>query len=99
MPSALSMACLLALKRHHDCLVLATKEVQQGTSNPDVFVLRARLYNSFQKVELMVVGGVGSRSPGELGALSQPSRRLSPPLGAVLLGRGGGVGIWFSTQY
>ncbi|XP_058528832.1 tetratricopeptide repeat protein 16 [Ochotona princeps] len=46
------MACLLALKRHHDCLVLATKEVQQGTSNPDVFVLRARLYNSFQKPSL-----------------------------------------------
>ncbi|XP_051691210.2 tetratricopeptide repeat protein 16 isoform X2 [Oryctolagus cuniculus] len=46
------MACLLALKRHHDCLNLATKEVQQGTSNADVYVLRARLYNSFQKPSL-----------------------------------------------
>nr|XP_012627452.1 tetratricopeptide repeat protein 16 [Microcebus murinus] len=43
------MACLLALKRHQDCLILATKEVRHGTTNADVFILRARLYNFLQK--------------------------------------------------
>ncbi|XP_019492213.1 PREDICTED: cilia- and flagella-associated protein 157 [Hipposideros armiger] len=45
------MACLLALQRHHDCLLLVTKEVKDGTTNADVYILRARLYNFFQKVE------------------------------------------------
>lgn len=43
------MACLLALKRHHDCLSLLTREVKQGRASADVFILRARLYNFFQK--------------------------------------------------
>lgn len=51
LPSAHSMACLLALKRHHDCLSLVSKEVQCGTTNADVYILRARLHNFFQKVE------------------------------------------------
>uniref|UniRef100_A0A8D2CYT1 Tetratricopeptide repeat domain 16 n=1 Tax=Sciurus vulgaris TaxID=55149 RepID=A0A8D2CYT1_SCIVU len=47
-----SMACLLALKQHQDCLSLITKEVKQGTANADIYILRARLYNFFQKPRL-----------------------------------------------
>ncbi|XP_047379802.1 tetratricopeptide repeat protein 16 isoform X3 [Sciurus carolinensis] len=47
-----SMACLLALKQYQDCLSLITKEVKQGTANPDIYILRARLYNFFQKPRL-----------------------------------------------
>ncbi|XP_032164721.1 tetratricopeptide repeat protein 16 isoform X3 [Mustela erminea] len=43
------MACLLALEQYQDCLSLVTKEVKLGTTNADVFILRARLYNFFQK--------------------------------------------------
>ncbi|XP_010611905.1 tetratricopeptide repeat protein 16 isoform X3 [Fukomys damarensis] len=43
-----SMACLLALQRHHDCLVLITKQLKQGTTNADLYILRARIYNLFQ---------------------------------------------------
>ncbi|XP_060056196.1 tetratricopeptide repeat protein 16 isoform X2 [Erinaceus europaeus] len=46
------MACLLALKRHHDCLAFTIKEVRRDTTNPDVYILRARLYNFFQKPSL-----------------------------------------------
>ncbi|KAM8804004.1 tetratricopeptide repeat protein 16 [Rhynchonycteris naso] len=46
------MACLLALKQHHDCLSLVTEEVNQGTTNADVYILRARLYNFLQKPSL-----------------------------------------------
>ncbi|KAM5329782.1 tetratricopeptide repeat protein 16 [Glossophaga mutica] len=46
------MACLLALKRHDDCLSLVTEEVKHGTANADVYILRARLYNFFQKPNL-----------------------------------------------
>uniref|UniRef100_A0A452SZC0 Tetratricopeptide repeat domain 16 n=1 Tax=Ursus maritimus TaxID=29073 RepID=A0A452SZC0_URSMA len=46
------MACLLALEQHQDCLSLVTKEVKLGTTNADVFILRARLYNFFQKPSL-----------------------------------------------
>ncbi|XP_036892606.1 tetratricopeptide repeat protein 16 [Sturnira hondurensis] len=46
------MACLLALKRHDDCLSLVTEEVTHGTVNADVYILRARLYNFFQKPNL-----------------------------------------------
>lgn len=45
------MACLLALKRHRECLSFVTKEVEHGTTNADVYILRARLYNFFQQVE------------------------------------------------
>ncbi|KAB0406891.1 hypothetical protein E2I00_002020 [Balaenoptera physalus] len=45
------MACLLALKRHHECLSFVTKEVKHGTTNADVYILRARLYNFFQKFQ------------------------------------------------
>lgn len=45
------MACLLALKKHRECLSFVTKEVKQGTTNADVYILRARLYNFFHKVE------------------------------------------------
>ncbi|XP_045879289.1 tetratricopeptide repeat protein 16 [Meles meles] len=46
------MACLLALEQYQDCLSLVTKEVKLGTTNADVFILRARLYNFFQKPNL-----------------------------------------------
>ncbi|XP_061056941.1 tetratricopeptide repeat protein 16 [Eubalaena glacialis] len=46
------MACLLALKRHRECLSFVTKEVKHGTTNADVYILRARLYNFFQKPSL-----------------------------------------------
>uniref|UniRef100_A0A8C6MTT1 Tetratricopeptide repeat domain 16 n=1 Tax=Mus spicilegus TaxID=10103 RepID=A0A8C6MTT1_MUSSI len=46
------MACLLALKRYHDCLALITREVKQGRASADVYILRARLYNFFQKAKL-----------------------------------------------
>ncbi|KAG8512793.1 Tetratricopeptide repeat protein 16, partial [Galemys pyrenaicus] len=46
------MACLLALNRHRECLALTSKEVKSGTSNADVYILRARLYNHFQKPNL-----------------------------------------------
>ncbi|XP_077917931.1 tetratricopeptide repeat protein 16 isoform X2 [Halichoerus grypus] len=46
------MACLLALEQHQDCLSLIAKEVKLGTTNADVFILRARLYNFFQKPSL-----------------------------------------------
>uniref|UniRef100_A0A8C6EFY5 Tetratricopeptide repeat domain 16 n=1 Tax=Moschus moschiferus TaxID=68415 RepID=A0A8C6EFY5_MOSMO len=46
------MACLLALKKHHECLSFVTKEVKQGTTNADIYILRARLYNFFQKPSL-----------------------------------------------
>ncbi|XP_035579389.1 tetratricopeptide repeat protein 16 isoform X4 [Zalophus californianus] len=46
------MACLLALEQHQDCLSLVTKEVKLGTTNADVFILRARLYNFFRKPSL-----------------------------------------------
>ncbi|XP_021574941.1 tetratricopeptide repeat protein 16-like, partial [Carlito syrichta] len=43
------MACLLALKRHGDCLSLITKELKQDHTNADVYILRARLYNLMQQ--------------------------------------------------
>ncbi|XP_031225729.1 tetratricopeptide repeat protein 16 isoform X2 [Mastomys coucha] len=46
------MACLLALKRYHDCLALITREVKQGRASADMYILRARLYNFFQKAKL-----------------------------------------------
>ncbi|XP_059957816.1 tetratricopeptide repeat protein 16 [Mesoplodon densirostris] len=46
------MACLLALKRHRECLSFVTKEVKHGTTNADVYILRARLYNFFQQPSL-----------------------------------------------
>ncbi|XP_023557443.1 tetratricopeptide repeat protein 16 [Octodon degus] len=43
-----SMACLLALQRHHDCLSLITNELRQGTPSADLYILRAKIYNLFQ---------------------------------------------------
>uniref|UniRef100_A0A8C6QPC8 Tetratricopeptide repeat domain 16 n=1 Tax=Nannospalax galili TaxID=1026970 RepID=A0A8C6QPC8_NANGA len=47
-----SMACLLALKKHQDCLACITRETKQGNVNTDVYILRARIYNFFQKPKL-----------------------------------------------
>ncbi|KAH0505315.1 Tetratricopeptide repeat protein 16 [Microtus ochrogaster] len=46
------IACLLALNRHQDCLSLVTREVKQGRASADVYILRARIYNFFQKPKL-----------------------------------------------
>ncbi|XP_077823759.1 tetratricopeptide repeat protein 16 isoform X1 [Macaca mulatta] len=46
------MACLLALKQHPACLSLITEELKQDTTNADVYILRARLYNFLQKPHL-----------------------------------------------
>ncbi|XP_017404558.1 tetratricopeptide repeat protein 16 isoform X2 [Cebus imitator] len=46
------MACLLALQRHQDCLSLVTEELKQDTTNADIYILRARLYNLLQKPHL-----------------------------------------------
>ncbi|XP_042334767.1 tetratricopeptide repeat protein 16 [Sceloporus undulatus] len=46
-----SIACLGALKRYNDCLQMVNEEVAQE-KNPDLFVLRARLYEHFGKVTL-----------------------------------------------
>ncbi|XP_007475097.1 tetratricopeptide repeat protein 16 isoform X1 [Monodelphis domestica] len=43
-----SIACLLAMKKHQECLGIITKELKQH-ANPDVYILRARLYNFFLK--------------------------------------------------
>ncbi|CAK6433596.1 unnamed protein product [Pipistrellus nathusii] len=46
------MACLLALRRYQDCLSLVNKEVKHGTTNADIYIFRARLYNFFGKPHL-----------------------------------------------
>ncbi|KAH0615575.1 hypothetical protein JD844_005016 [Phrynosoma platyrhinos] len=46
------IACLAALKRYNDCLQMVNEEVAQEKKNPDLFVLRARLYEHFGKVTL-----------------------------------------------
>ncbi|XP_047278794.1 tetratricopeptide repeat protein 16 isoform X12 [Homo sapiens] len=46
------MACLLALKQHQACLTLITNELKQDTTNADVYIFRARLYNFLQKPHL-----------------------------------------------
>ncbi|XP_053229338.1 tetratricopeptide repeat protein 16 isoform X2 [Podarcis raffonei] len=45
-----SIACLAALKKYNDCLQMVNEEVAQERKNPDLFVLRARLYQCFGKV-------------------------------------------------
>uniref|UniRef100_A0A670KL61 Uncharacterized protein n=1 Tax=Podarcis muralis TaxID=64176 RepID=A0A670KL61_PODMU len=45
-----SIACLAALKKYNDCLQMVNEEVAQERTNPDLFVLRARLYQCFGKV-------------------------------------------------
>lgn len=77
MPSVLSMTCLLALKQHRDCLSLVTKEVKRGTTNADVYILRARLYNFFQKVEQR--GRAGAVPPLSPGSHSMPRDYKSQP--------------------
>ncbi|XP_053138044.1 tetratricopeptide repeat protein 16 isoform X2 [Hemicordylus capensis] len=44
-----SIACLAALKRYNDCLQMVSEEVSREKTNPDLFVLRARLYEYFGK--------------------------------------------------
>ncbi|XP_006892677.1 PREDICTED: tetratricopeptide repeat protein 16 [Elephantulus edwardii] len=46
------MACLLALRRHQDCLTCVTKLLKHGTAKADIYILRARLYNFFHKPSL-----------------------------------------------
>ncbi|XP_063000699.1 tetratricopeptide repeat protein 16 [Elgaria multicarinata webbii] len=44
-----SVACLAALKRYNDCLQMVNEEVAREKTNPDLFVLRAWLYEYFGK--------------------------------------------------
>ncbi|EHB10128.1 Tetratricopeptide repeat protein 16 [Heterocephalus glaber] len=49
-------AALLVPERHHDCLALINKQLRQGqgTTNADLYILRARIYNLFQTGALLL---------------------------------------------
>lgn len=47
-----SIACLASMKKYNDCLQMVNEEVAQESTNPDLFVLRARLYEHFGKATL-----------------------------------------------
>uniref|UniRef100_W5M3U1 Uncharacterized protein n=1 Tax=Lepisosteus oculatus TaxID=7918 RepID=W5M3U1_LEPOC len=47
-----SLACLAALGQHGDCLRLASSWLETDASNPDLFVLRARLHRHFSQATL-----------------------------------------------
>lgn len=45
-----SIATLLALGRLEDCLHYVTKQLEVVTSNPELYILRARLHDHFSNV-------------------------------------------------
>lgn len=45
-----SIACLAALNRFRDCFRLVSEELDQDSKNPDLYILRARLYEHFSQV-------------------------------------------------
>uniref|UniRef100_A0A8D0H199 Uncharacterized protein n=1 Tax=Sphenodon punctatus TaxID=8508 RepID=A0A8D0H199_SPHPU len=47
-----SMACLAAMYRYADCLQLVSRELHHEMKNPDLYILRARLYDYFGKATL-----------------------------------------------
>ncbi|MBN3323896.1 ATL2 protein, partial [Atractosteus spatula] len=47
-----SLACLAALGQHGDCLRLVSGWLETDASNPDLFVLRARLHRHFSQATL-----------------------------------------------
>ncbi|XP_025060794.1 tetratricopeptide repeat protein 16 isoform X2 [Alligator sinensis] len=46
------IACLAALNRFSDCLHLVNRDLDRDPKNPDLYTLRARLYDHFNKVPL-----------------------------------------------
>uniref|UniRef100_A0A7M4DVE7 Tetratricopeptide repeat domain 16 n=1 Tax=Crocodylus porosus TaxID=8502 RepID=A0A7M4DVE7_CROPO len=46
------IACLGALNRFSDCLHLVNRDLDRDPKNPDLYTLRARLYDHFNKVPL-----------------------------------------------
>ncbi|XP_067398296.1 tetratricopeptide repeat protein 16 [Emydura macquarii macquarii] len=47
-----SIACLAALNRFRDCFRLVSEELDQDSKNPDLYILRARLYEHFSQAAL-----------------------------------------------
>ena len=50
--SICSIACLAALQRHGECLALVNKRLEIERDNADLFVMRARLHNTFRNVSI-----------------------------------------------
>lgn len=48
--SRCSIACLAALNKFSDCLHLVNRDLDRDPKNPDLYTLRARLYDHFNKV-------------------------------------------------
>ncbi|PVD22140.1 hypothetical protein C0Q70_17945 [Pomacea canaliculata] len=42
-----SISCLAALQRHGECLALVNKRLEKDSTNPDLYVMRARLHDMF----------------------------------------------------
>uniref|UniRef100_A0A8C8RNR0 Tetratricopeptide repeat domain 16 n=1 Tax=Pelusios castaneus TaxID=367368 RepID=A0A8C8RNR0_9SAUR len=47
-----SITCLAALNRFHDCFQMVSEELDQDSKNPDLYILRARLYEHFSQATL-----------------------------------------------
>ncbi|KAJ8039246.1 Tetratricopeptide repeat protein 16 [Holothuria leucospilota] len=47
-----SIACLAALERHGECLALVNKRLELEHSNPDLYIMRARLHLLFRNTSL-----------------------------------------------
>ncbi|PIK43511.1 putative tetratricopeptide repeat protein 16 [Apostichopus japonicus] len=47
-----SIACLAALERHGECLALVNKRLELERSNPDLYIMRARLHLLFRNTSL-----------------------------------------------
>ncbi|XP_071498335.1 uncharacterized protein [Diadema antillarum] len=47
-----SIACLAALQRHGECLALVNKRLETEKSNPDLYIMRARLHQLFRNTTL-----------------------------------------------
>ncbi|XP_041368202.1 tetratricopeptide repeat protein 16-like [Gigantopelta aegis] len=47
-----SISCLAALQRHGECLALINKRLEIDSSNPDLYIMRARLHEMFRNTTL-----------------------------------------------
>eukprot|EP00057_Strongylocentrotus_purpuratus_P033762 XP_792693.2 PREDICTED: tetratricopeptide repeat protein 16 [Strongylocentrotus purpuratus] len=47
-----SIACLAALQRHGECLALVNKRLETERTNPDLYIMRARLHQLFRNTTL-----------------------------------------------
>uniref|UniRef100_A0A1I8J5W5 TPR_REGION domain-containing protein n=1 Tax=Macrostomum lignano TaxID=282301 RepID=A0A1I8J5W5_9PLAT len=65
-----SIACLTALGRHSECLALVNKRLETNNSNPDLYVMRARLHFIFKSYTLAYYDAKDALaiSPGHSGA-------------------------------